>query len=195
MMSFVAILVGGILVQNFIFSRFLGLCPFFGVSKSLDTVYGMGAAVVFVMTLCSALTWPLQRFLLEPMGLGYLQTVSFILVIAALVQLVEMVIQRVSPTLHAALGIYLPLLTTNCAVLGVALLNINQNYGFVESVVNGMAGGLGWTLATALYAGLRERVDGPHVPKAMQGLPLAFITAGLMALAFMGFQGLFKSLF
>lgn len=193
-MSLLAILVGGILIQNFIFSRFLGLCPFFGVSNKIETVYGMGAGVVFVMTLSSAITWPLQVFLLEPLGLGYLQTVSFILVIAALVQLVEMIIQKVSPSLHAALGIYLPLLTTNCAVLGVALLNITERYNFIESVVNGFAGGVGWTLATLLFAGVRERLEGPHIPKAMQGLPIAFISTGLMALAFMGFQGLFRGL-
>jgi Na+-translocating ferredoxin:NAD+ oxidoreductase subunit A len=190
-----AILVSGILVQNFILSRFLGLCPFFGVSKRLDTVYGMGAGVVFVCTLASALTWPLQYYLLEPMGLGYLQTVAFILVIAALVQLVEMLIQKVSPPLHAALGIYLPLLTTNCAVLGVAILNINQQFGFMETVINGLAGGAGWTLATLLFAGVRERLEGPHVPPSLRGLPIAFLAAGLMALAFMGFQGLFRTLF
>lgn len=193
-MTFVAILVGGILVQNFIFARFLGLCPFFGVSNKIETVYGMGAAVCFVTTLCTAITWPMQKFLLEPMGLGYLQTVAFILVIAALVQLVEMVIQRVSPPLHAALGIYLPLLTTNCAVLGVAILSVSQGYNFVESVVNGLAGGMGWTLATLLFAGVRERTHGPHIPTALQGLPISFISAGLMALAFMGFQGLFRGL-
>ena len=194
-MTFVAILVGGILVQNLVFARFLGLCPFFGVSNRLETVYGMGAAVCFVSTLAAAMTWPLQKYLLEPRGLQYLQTVAFILVIAALVQLVEMIIQRVSPPLHASLGIYLPLLTTNCAVLGVAILSISQGYNFVESVVNGLAGGLGWTLATALFAGVRERIEGPHVPTALRGLPISFITAGLMALAFMGFQGLFRSLF
>lgn len=193
-MKIMAILLGGILIQNFIFSRFLGLCPFFGVSTKLETVYGMGAAVVFVTTLATALTWPMQHLLLEPMGLGYLQTVSFILVIAALVQLVEMVIQKVSPALHAALGIYLPLLTTNCAVLGVAILSISQQYNLVESVVNGFAGGAGWTLATLLFAGVRERIEGPHIPPAMRGLPIAFVSAGLMALAFMGFQGLFRGL-
>lgn len=191
-MEILAILVGGILINNYIFSRFLGLCPFFGVSSKLETVYGMGAAVIFVTTLASAITWPLQVLLLEPLGLGYLQTVAFILVIASLVQLVEMVIQRVSPSLHAALGIFLPLLTTNCAVLGVALLNITESYNFVEAVVNGLAGGAGWTLATLLFAGIRERLEGPHVPKAMRGLPIAFVSAGLMALAFMGFQGLFR---
>jgi len=193
-MEFLAILVGGILINNYIFSRFLGLCPFFGVSSKLETVYGMGAAVVFVMTLASAITWPLQHLLLEPLGLGYLQTVAFILVIAALVQSVEMVIQRVSPTLYAALGIYLPLLTTNCAVLGAALLNITSGYSFIASVVNGFACGIGWTLATLLFAGVRERVEGTHIPPAMRGMPIAFVAAGLMALAFMGFQGLFRGI-
>lgn len=194
-MKLFGILIFGVLTGNFILSRFLGLCAFFGVSNKLETVYGMGAAVVFVTTLATALTWPLQHFLLDPMGLGYLQTVAFILVIAALVQLVEMIIQKVSPALHAALGIYLPLLTTNCAVLGVAILSINMQYNFLESIVNGFAGGLGWTLATLLFAGVRERIEGSHIPKAMQGLPVAFISAGLMALAFMGFQGLFRGLF
>ncbi|MEW8978262.1 MAG: electron transport complex subunit RsxA [Symbiobacterium sp.] len=193
-MEFLAILVGGILINNYIFSRFLGLCPFFGVSSKLETVYGMGAAVVFVMTLASAITWPLQHLLLEPLGLGYLQTVAFILVIAALVQSVEMVIQRVSPTLYAALGIYLPLLTTNCAVLGAALLNITSGYSFIASVVNGFACGIGWTLATLLFAGVRERVEGPHIPESLRGMPIAFVAAGLMALAFMGFQGLFRGI-
>ena len=193
-MELFAILIGGILINNYIFARFLGLCPFFGVSNKLETVYGMGAAVVFVTTLASAITWPVQHYLLAPQKLEYLQTIVFILVIAALVQLVEMVIQKVSPSLHAALGIYLPLLTTNCAVLGVALLNVTEGYGFVESVVNGFAGGAGWFLATWLFAGVRERIDGPHIPAAMQGLPIAFIAAGLIALAFMGFQGLFRGL-
>ncbi|OTA41870.1 MAG: electron transport complex subunit RsxA [Symbiobacterium thermophilum] len=193
-MEILAILVGGILINNYIFSRFLGLCPFFGVSNKLETVYGMGAAVVFVMTLASAITWPLQHLLLEPLGLGYLQTVAFILVIAALVQTVEMVIQRVSPTLYAALGIFLPLLTTNCAVLGAALLNITQGYGFMTSVLNGFACGIGWTLATLLFAGVRERIEGSHIPPAMRGMPIAFVAAGLMALAFMGFQGLFRGI-
>lgn len=193
-MEFIAILIGGILINNYIFSRFLGLCPFFGVSNKLETVYGMGAAVVFVMTLASAITWPLQHLLLEPLGLGYLQTVAFILVIAALVQTVEMVIQRVSPPLYAALGIYLPLLTTNCAVLGAALLNITQDYSFMASVVNGFACGLGWTLATVLFAGVRERIEGLHIPEAMRGMPIAFVAAGLMALAFMGFQGLLRGI-
>lgn len=191
-MEIFAILVGGILINNYIFARFLGLCPFFGVSNKLETVYGMGAAVVFVMTLASAITWPIQTYLLGPMDLGYLQTIVFILIIAALVQLVEMIIQKVSPSLHAALGIYLPLLTTNCAVLGVALLNVSEGYGFIESVINGLAGGAGWFLATWLFAGVRERIEGSHIPKAMQGLPIAFISAGLMSLAFMGFQGLFR---
>lgn len=193
-MTFIMILVSSILVNNYIFAQFLGLCPFFGVSKKLETVYGMGAAVVFVTTLASALTWPLNKYLLEPKGLDYLRTIAFILVIAALVQLVEMVMQKVSPSLHAALGIYLPLLTTNCAVLGVALLNIESSYGFLESVVNGIGAGAGWTLATLLFAGIREKLEGPHIPEALRGLPIAFIAGGMMAIAFMGFQGLFRSL-
>lgn len=192
-MNLLLILVSGIFVQNYILARFLGLCPFFGVSNKVETVYGMGAAVVFVTTLATAITWPLQRLVLEPRGLGYLQTVSFILVIAALVQLVEMVIQKVSPSLHAALGIYLPLLTTNCAVMGVALLSVSQDYNYLEAIINGLAGGLGWTLATLLMAGVRGRIEGPHILPAFRGMPIAFISAGLMALAFMGFQGLFRA--
>jgi len=193
--NFVAILIGGILVNNFIFSRFLGLCPFVGISKRVETATGMSMAVVFVMAVASAVTWAVQRFLLVPYGLEYLQTVSFILVIAALVQFVEMVMLKTSPGLYQALGIYLPLITTNCAVLGVALLSVRSNYTFVEAVVNGIAGALGWSLATVLFAGIRERWEITPIPKPLEGFPIALVSTGLMAIAFFGFQGLFKSLF
>jgi electron transport complex protein RnfA len=194
-MNFVAILLGGILVNNFIFAKFLGLCPFVGVSKRVDTATGMSMAVVFVMAVASAVTWAVQRLVLDPFGLGYLQTVAFILVIAGLVQFVEMVMLKTSPGLYQALGIYLPLITTNCAVLGVAILSIRSDYTFIESVVNGIAGALGWSLAVILFAGIRERWEVTPIPKPLEGFPAALIATGLMSIAFFGFQGLFKSLF
>jgi electron transport complex protein RnfA len=194
-MTYVAILLGGILVNNFIFAKFLGLCPFVGVSKKVDTATGMSMAVIFVMAVASAVTWVVQRYILDPFDLGYLQTVAFILVIAGLVQFVEMFMLKASPGLYQALGIYLPLITTNCAVLGVAILSIRSNYGFLEAVVNGIAGALGWSLAVILFAGIRERWELTDIPKPLQGFPSALIATGLMAIAFFGFQGLFKSLF
>lgn len=194
-MSFVAILLGGVLINNFILARFLGLCPFLGVSKKIDTAMGMSMAVVFVMTMASALTWVFEMFLLVPYGLEYLRTVTFILVIASLVQFVEIVLQKISPTLYQALGIFLPLITTNCAVLGAAILNIQQRYNFAEAVVHGVSAGLGWSLAIILFAGIRERLDTADVPRSMEGLPIAFVVTSLMAVAFFGFQGLFKTLF
>lgn len=179
-----------ILVNNFVLSRFLGLCPFFGVSKKLDSAVGMGLAVIFVMALASLFTWVIYHLLLAPMGITYLLTVSFILIIAALVQFVEMFLQKYSPTLYKALGIYLPLITTNCAVLGVAVLNINEDYGFVESMVQGISAGIGFTLALVFMAGVREKLEYAKIPKAMEGLPVAFVAAGLMAIAFLGFAGL-----
>lgn len=185
-----AIALGAILVENFIFSQFLGICPFMGVSKKSDTAVGMGLAVTFVMALASAATWAVNQYLLQPLGLEYMQTVAFILVIAALVQLVEMFLQKSVPALYQALGIYLPLITTNCAVLGVALLNIQKSYTFIESVVYGFTGGLGFLLAIVLFSIVRERVDRCDCPKAFRGFPIALISAGLLALAFMGFSGL-----
>lgn len=181
---------GAILVENFIFSQFLGICPFMGVSKKPDTALGMGIAVTFVMTLASAATWAVNEFLLVSLDLEYMQTVAFILVIAALVQLVEMFLQKAVPALYQALGIYLPLITTNCAVLGVALLNIQNGYSFLESVVYGFTGGLGFLLAIVLFSFVRERVDSCDCPRAFRGFPIALIAAGLVALAFMGFSGL-----
>ena len=184
------ITLAAILANNFIFSQFLGICPFLGVSKKVDTAVGMGIAVTFVMGLASAITWAVQEFILVPFDLGYMQTVAFILVIASLVQFIEMFLQKAMPALYTALGVYLPLITTNCAVLGVAILNINSNYNFIESVVYGITGGLGFLLAIVLFASIRERLVFADYPKAFEGFPIALVTAGLMALAFMGFSGL-----
>ena len=188
--NLLAITLGAILANNFIFSQFLGICPFLGVSKKVDTAVGMGVAVTFVMGLASAITWLVNTFILIPLDLGYMQTVAFILVIAALVQFIEMFLQKSMPTLYTALGVYLPLITTNCAVLGVALLNIQNSYNFIESVVYGITGGLGFLLAIVLFASIRERLVFADYPKCWDGFPIALITAGLMALAFMGFSGL-----
>ena len=185
-----AITLGAILANNFIFSQFLGICPFLGVSKKVDTAVGMGIAVTFVMGLASAITWLVNTFILIPFDLGYMQTVAFILVIAALVQFIEMFLQKAMPALYTALGVYLPLITTNCAVLGVALLNIQNNYNFISSVVYGITGGLGFLLAIVLFASIRERLVFADYPKSFDGFPIALVTAGLMALAFMGFSGL-----
>ena len=185
-----AITLGAILANNFIFSQFLGICPFLGVSKKVDTAVGMGIAVTFVMGLASAITWLVNTFILIPFDLGYMQTVAFILVIAALVQFIEMFLQKSMPSLYTALGVYLPLITTNCAVLGVALLNIQNNYNFISSVVYGITGGLGFLLSIVLFASIRERLVFADYPKSFEGFPIALVTAGLMALAFMGFSGL-----
>ena len=188
--NLLAITLGAILANNFIFSQFLGICPFLGVSKKVDTAVGMGVAVTFVMGLASAITWLVNTFILNPLDLGYMQTVAFILVIASLVQFIEMFLQKSMPTLYTALGVYLPLITTNCAVLGVALLNMQNNYNFIESVVYGITGGLGFLLAIVLFASIRERLVFADYPKNWEGFPIALVTAGLMALAFMGFSGL-----
>ncbi len=185
-----AITLAAILANNFIFSQFLGICPFLGVSKKVDTAVGMGFAVTFVMGLASAITWAVNNFILVPLDLMYMQTVAFILVIASLVQFIEMFLQKSMPTLYTALGVYLPLITTNCAVLGVALLNIQNNYNFIESVVYGITGGLGFLLAIVLFASIREKLVFADYPKCWDGFPIALVTAGLMALAFMGFSGL-----
>ena len=183
------IALGAILVNNFIFAQFLGICPFMGVSRKMDTAVGMGFAVIFVMGLASALCYPVN-LLLDRAGLGYMRTVAFILVIAALVPFVEMFLKQSMPALYEALGVYLPLITTNCAVLGVVLLNVQNTYDFIESVVYGITGGAGFLLAIVLFASIRERLEFAEPPKAFRGFPIALITAGLMALCFMGFQGL-----
>lgn len=185
-----AISLGAILVNNFILVQFLGICPFMGVSKKMDTAVGMGCAVIFVMALASALCYPVNQLLIA-LDLEYMQTVAFILVIASLVQLVEMFLRKVVPALYEALGVYLPLITTNCAVLGVVLLNTQEGYNFIESVVYGITGGVGFLLAIVLFASIRERLQmTSEPPKSFEGFPIALITAGLMALCFMGFSGL-----
>ena len=184
------ILLSAILTENFILVKFYGICPFMGVSKKIDTALGMGMAVTFVMALASAACWAVNEFLLLPFDLGYMQTVAFILVIASIVQVVEMFLKKTVPALYQALGIFLPLITTNCAVLGVALVNVQNSYGFLLSVINGAAGGLGFTLAIVLFASLRERVDKADCPECFKGYPITLIAAGLLALAFMGFSGL-----
>lgn len=184
------ILVSTILVNNFVLSKILGICPFIGVSKRVETALGMGLAVTFVMGLASVISWLVQKAILDPLGLGYLQTIAFILVIAALVQLVEMMLQKSVPSLYKALGIYLPLITTNCAVLGVAIININENYTLVESLFNGVGGALGFLVAIVLFAGIRERMEFAPIPEPLKDFPIALISSGLMATAFLGFQGL-----
>ncbi|MDY6914941.1 MAG: electron transport complex subunit RsxA [Candidatus Cloacimonadota bacterium] len=185
-----ALAITAIFVQNFVLSRFLGLCPYIGVSKKLDSALGMGMAVIFVMTMASTFTWLIQSYLLIPLKLEFLQTIAFILTIASLVQLVEMVIQKTAPALYKALGVFLPLITTNCAVLGVAILNINQELNFIGAILNGLFAGLGFTLVLVLMAGIRERLDKAELPASMKGIPIAMIVAGCMALAFLGFSGL-----
>ena len=190
MESLLGILLSAILTENFILVKFYGICPFMGVSKKTDTALGMGMAVTFVMAIASAACWAVDAYVLQPLGLGYMQTVSFILVIASIVQVVEMFLKKSVPALYQALGIFLPLITTNCAVLGVALVNVQKGYDFLQSVVNGACGGLGFTLAIVLFASVRERVDKTDCPECFKGFPIALISAGLIALAFMGFSGL-----
>ena len=184
------IALGAILVNNFIFSQFLGICPFMGVSKKVDTALGMGMAVIFVMGVASAVCWPINKYLLVANGLDFMQTVTYILVIASLVQFVEMFLQKAMPSLYQALGVYLPLITTNCAVLGVVLQNTQNNYSFIESLVYGITGGIGFLIAIVLFASVRERLEFSECPKSFEGFPIALVTAGLIALSFMGFSGL-----
>ena len=184
------ILVGSLLVNNFVMNKFLGICPFLGVSKKFDTSLGMGMAVTFVMTLASFATWLVNQFLLIPLKLVYMQTIAYILVVAVLVQIVEMALKKLSPSLYQALGVYLPLITTNCAVLGVAILNTDSGYNLPESTFNGFCAALGFTLAMVLFACIREKLALAKMPKWMEGFPGALITAGLMAVAFQGFGGL-----
>ena len=181
-----------IFVNNYVLSQFLGICPFLGVSKKVETAAGMGAAVIFVMSLASAVTYFVYNLILVKLGIDYLYNIAFILVIAALVQLVEMFIKKSSPSLYQALGVYLPLITTNCAVLGVAVVNMQTNYTFIASVLNGFGGAVGFALAIILFAGIRERIEFNSIPKPFQGFPIALVTATLMSLAFLGFQGLIK---
>ena len=189
-MEILGIILAALLSENFILVKFYGICPFMGVSKKIDTALGMGMAVTFVMALASAACWLVNEFMLIPLNLGYMQTVAFILVIASIVQVVEMFLKKAVPALYKALGVFLPLITTNCAVLGVVLVNVQEGYDFLLSVINGAAGGLGFTLAIVIFASLRERVDKAECPECFKGFPITLIAAGLLALAFMGFSGL-----
>lgn len=189
-MEYILLIIGAVFVNNFVLSRFLGICPFLGVSKRIPTALGMSGAVIFVMTAASAVTWSLQRFVLIPLNIDYMQTIAFILVIAAFVQLLDIMMKKMTPALHDALGIYLPLITTNCAVLGVAVLNSQFQYGFAKSVTFGFAASVGFGLALLLFSGLREKIDRSNPPAAFRGVAIALVTAGLLSLAFMGFKGL-----
>ena len=189
-LSYFAIIIGAIFVNNVVLAQFLGICPFLGVSSKVDTSLGMGAAVTFVMALASIVAWSIQEFILVPLHIEYMQTIVFILVIAALVQMVEIVLKKVSPSLYQALGIFLPLITTNCAVLGVAILIIQKEFNLLQSFTYSVSTALGFALALVIFAGIRERLELDDMPKAMQGIPIALITAAILAMAFMGFSGL-----
>ncbi len=195
MTKLIIILLSAVFINNYILSRFLGICPFLGVSKKLDSATGMSLAVIFVMLIATAVTWPIQMFLLNPNGLGYLQTIIFILVIAALVQLVEIVLKRYIPALHKSLGVYLPLITTNCAILGVTILNIDEGYTFVEAMVNSLGSGLGFMLAMIMFSGVRSKLEGADIPKSFKGLPITLVAASVTSLSFMGFGGIIENLF
>ncbi len=193
--AFLAILVTAILTENFLLSKFLGICPFLGVSKKLNTATGMSMAVIFVMLLATAVTYPINKFILVANDMAYLQTIVFILVIAALVQLVEIVLKKYIPSLYSALGIYLPLITTNCAVLGVVILNVDNGYNFAQSMVNTLGAGLGFLVAMVMFAGVRERLESCDVPKFMQGLPITLVAASLTSISFLGFTGIVEGIF
>ena len=188
------ILMAGVLVNNYVLQKFLGICPFLGVSKKFNQAAGMGVAVIFVMLCATAVTWPIQKYVLDTAGLGYLQTIVFILVIAALVQFVEIVLKRFIPALHKSLGVYLPLITTNCAVLGVAINNITDGYGFVESMFSSLGVGLGFLLSMVLFAGVRSRIENCPSPKSIQGLPITLVAAAIVSLAFFGFSGVIENM-
>lgn len=189
-MNYINIFIAAILVENIVLSKFLGICPFLGVSKKIETAAGMSGAVAFVMTIATICTYLIQYYILEPLDIAYLQTITFILVIAALVQMVEIVLKKVSPSLYQALGVFLPLITTNCTILGVAMLVIQKNYTLLESVVFAISTAIGFGLALIIFAGLREQLSLAKLPKAMEGMPIALITAGILAMAFMGFTGI-----
>ena len=193
--SLIVILLSSVLVNNYVLSRFLGICPFLGVSKKLDQAVGMGISVTAVMILATATTWPIQKFVLDKVGLGYMQTIVFILVIASLVQMLELLLKKFIPALHKGLGVYLPLITTNCAVLGVSINNITDGYGFLESVVSSLGCGLGFLLAMVLFSGLRSRIDESGVPKHFRGIAITLIAASFISLAFMGLSGIVDALF
>ncbi|MDD6311491.1 MAG: electron transport complex protein RnfA [Firmicutes bacterium] len=194
--SLLMILMACILTNNYVLSKFLGICPFLGVSKKLDSAVGMGAAVTFVMLMATAVTWPIQMFILNKFGIGYLQTIVFILVIASLVQLVEMTLKKFMPPLYNSLGVFLPLITTNCAVLGVAINNINDGYNYLESLISSLGAGIGFLLAMVLFAGLREKMEtNKGIPACFQGIPVTLLAASVLAMAFMGFSGVVDGIF
>ena len=195
MTKLIIILLSAVFINNYVLSRFLGICPFLGVSKKLDSATGMSLAVIFVMLIATAVTYPIQYFLLTPNDLGYLQTIVFILVIAALVQLVEIVLKRYIPSLHQSLGVYLPLITTNCAVLGVTILNIDEGYTFLEAMVNSLGSGLGFFLAMVMFSGVRSKIEGSDIPESFKGLPVTLIAASITSLSFMGFGGVIENMF
>lgn len=193
--SLIVIIMTSILVENYVLVKFLGICPFLGVSKKLDQATGMGVAVIFVMLVATAVTWPIQTFILDRFGLGYLQTIIFILVIAALVQFVEIVLKKYIPGLHKSLGVYLPLITTNCAVLGVTINNMTDGYNFIESMASSLGCGVGFLLAMVLFSGVRSRLEDADIPQAFKGLPITLIAASIVSLAFFGFGGIVDNLF
>ena len=195
MTKFIIIMLSAVFINNYVLSRFLGICPFLGVSKKLNQATGMSLAVIFVMLIATTVTWPIQTYLLEPNNLGYLQTIVFILVIASLVQLVEIILKKYIPSLHKSLGVYLPLITTNCAVLGVTILNIDEGYTFAESMVNSLGSGLGFFLAMVMFSGVRSKLEGADIPKAFQGLPITLVAASITSLSFLGFSGVVENLF
>ena len=195
MTKLIIILLSAVFINNYILTRFLGICPFLGVSKKLNSAVGMSLAVIFVMLIATAVTWPIQMFLLVPQNLGFLQTIVFILVIAALVQLVEITLKRYIPSLYKSLGVYLPLITTNCAILGVTILNIDEGYTFVEAMVNSLGSGLGFMLAMVMFSGVRSKLEGADIPKSFKGLPITLIAASITSLSFMGFGGVIENLF
>lgn len=195
MREMLVILFSAILVDNFVLSKFMGICPFLGVSKKMDSALGMSGAVIFVMVMASAMTYPIYQFLLVPYHLEYLNTMAFILVIALFVQLVEIILKKYVKSLYQALGVYLPLITTNCAVLGVTLLNVESEYGFLQSVVNALGAGLGFTLALVLFAGVRERIEAADIPKTFQGVPVTLVAASIVSMVFLGFGGMVEGIF
>lgn len=195
MTKMIVILLSAVFVNNYVLSRFLGICPFLGVSKKLDSATGMSLAVIFVMLMATAATYPIQMLILVPNHLEYLQTIVFILVIAALVQLVEIVLKRFVPSLHSSLGVYLPLITTNCAVLGVTILNIDSEYTFLESMVNSLGSGLGFFLAMVMFSGVRSKIEGADIPESFKGLPVTLIAASITSLSFLGFGGVVENMF
>ena len=193
--TLIVIMMSSVLVNNYVLSRFLGICPFLGVSKKLDQATGMGIAVIFVMLVATAVTWPIQYYILDANGLGYMQTIVFILVIASFVQFIEIVLKKFIPALHKSLGVYLPLITTNCAVLGVTINNITDGYNFVESIVSALGCGLGFLLAMVLFSGVRSRIEESEIPESFRGLPVTLIAASFLSLAFFGFAGIVDNLF